>query len=84
MLAEQSEAFPRPADVTTTITEPVVLSEDGTTLRLLMIFMHSSHLGAPPIDILRKIPPKELVSLAFAAEKYMIASLVALCRLTIQ
>lgn len=83
MFAEQSDAFPKPEDVT--ITEPVELSgEDSTTLRLLFIFMHSKELGGPPVDILRKITPKELMNLAQAAQKYLLQNLVEFCRLTIE
>jgi hypothetical protein len=83
MLAEQSEGFPHPGDVTTDL-EPVSLSEDATTIRLLFIFLHSKELGGPPIEILRKLEPKALVSLALAADKYMVHFLVGLCRLAIE
>ncbi|KAJ2913658.1 hypothetical protein MD484_g6748, partial [Candolleomyces efflorescens] len=80
MFAGQSDAFPKPEDVT--ITEPVELSgEDGTTLRLIFIFMHSNELGGPPVEILHQLNAKELVSLAQAAQKYLLPNLVAFYRL---
>ncbi|KAH6904565.1 hypothetical protein BKA70DRAFT_525811 [Coprinopsis sp. MPI-PUGE-AT-0042] len=83
MLAEHSEGFPHPNDVMDD-SEPVVLTEDATTVRLLFIFLHSKDLGGPPIEILRKLEPEALVSLALAADKYMVHYLVGLCRLAIE
>ncbi|KAF5311285.1 hypothetical protein D9611_012633 [Ephemerocybe angulata] len=83
LLAEQSEGFPSPEDVTNTLREPVPLTEDATTLRLLFLFMHSRELGGPPVEILQKIRPEELIKLSKAAEKYMVHYIVGFCRLAI-
>ncbi|KAF6752274.1 hypothetical protein DFP72DRAFT_905579 [Ephemerocybe angulata] len=83
LLAEQSEGFPSPEDITNSLHEPVPLTEDATTLRLLFLFMHSKELGGPPVEILQKIGPADLIKLSKAAEKYMVHYIVGFCRLAI-
>ncbi|KAI3613794.1 hypothetical protein WG66_013661 [Moniliophthora roreri] len=53
-----SDGFPPPKLVTHTISEPLELSEAGSTLRLLLAFMHNA--VAPDIKARPRDPPRDL------------------------
>ena len=77
-LAQYGEAFPAPGDVTSP-DEPVDLSENAKTLRLLMHFMHSHRF--PSLLSMDSDSFQDLIELAGAAEKYMVHSAMAVCNL---
>ncbi|KAF5311302.1 hypothetical protein D9611_012604 [Ephemerocybe angulata] len=69
-----SDGFPTSDSVTPSL-DPVPLSEDGDTLKLLMKFMHKQRY--PPMS---GLDPSSVFELGEAAEKYMVYSAMSPCR----
>ncbi|TEB37727.1 hypothetical protein FA13DRAFT_706484 [Coprinellus micaceus] len=77
-LSGYSEGFPD-ADAISDASEPVDLTENAETLRILMYFVHK--LQYPNVSLLKG---DALFDLAVAAEKYMVLSAMSTCSLCIQ
>ncbi|KAF6745834.1 hypothetical protein DFP72DRAFT_642053 [Ephemerocybe angulata] len=73
-LEDFSDGFPS-SDAVTASMDPVPLSEDGDTLKLLMKFMHKQRY--PPMS---GLDPSSVFDLGEAAEKYMVYSAMSPCR----
>ena len=72
-LAQFSEGFPH-ADAVADPDQPVELSEDSQTLRLLLPFCHVQR-----YPDLATVGETTILALAYAAEKYMVQSAAAVC-----
>jgi hypothetical protein len=79
-LAQFSEGFPTPSDVKAT-DDPVDLTEDSLTLRLLVHFTHKQRY--PNLSI-TGTPVGTIFSLAEAAEKYLVYSAMVACNMRIE
>ncbi|KAF6752325.1 hypothetical protein DFP72DRAFT_815540, partial [Ephemerocybe angulata] len=77
-LEDFSDGFP-PSDAVTASMEPVPLSEDGDTLRLLMKFMHKQRYPA-----MSSLQLQRIFDLGEAAEKYMVYSAMSACQTCIE
>ena len=72
-LSQFSEAFPR-VDAVDSSDDTVDLSEDSETLTLLMQFMHIHR-----YPDLMDLPASTILSLAYAAEKYLVPPAAVAC-----
>lgn len=73
-----SDGFSTADSVTTSLNENVSLSETSTVLKLLLQFMHPTRLS----DI-SQVEFEVLEPLAYAAEKYLVYSAMAICKIHI-
>lgn len=76
-----SQGFPLPGTTSISLEDPVVLSEDSTTIRLLLQMMHSTPM---PDAELHGLSFTDLEKLADAAEKYAVGLLIAVCRIKME